>query len=569
MTPNEILLGIDATAIAAHCLHLYVHAAQHGSARVAWRHATGARLDGIEHTNATMWRSGDRILHPSGRATRHAHRSKAHRALIRHGYALALLGTGAGLIADPMMTDAGLIGAATVGTAYTAWRTVRKVRNYRHQRHLVNPLAGSLARVIGITDDAALKAVKIPAHYASVTEGCIGTIALPDNHPVGADIRKALTHLVTTHLPVDVDVEFRTASYPKAIVLKACPKPPDRVSFAEMREAMLACKPGEVVLGLDKRKNVFKGSFLSDDPHWGFSVGSGRGKSTMLVCTGVQILRQDPESTITCIDPKRASFTSLVGIPGVEIYNDPRRMEAMWAGIERFEKRMQERLEALEHDPTLEFPAMILFMDEINQFGAMTAAVWKEVREKGQPATPPVWMKLASILWMGRAANAHAILVGQRLDSASTGNVGLRDSLGFRGVAGFRANQYRMLISESGPVPKSQKPKGRWLYSDGEDETWCQNMYGTPEEVRDWALANRRLPINPDPTPELVTASAVTGTEWVIGHEALADPLGVSLSAVRKRLARNGRPDGEVKQGGIPMWSAESIEAWSSARGKN
>jgi hypothetical protein len=127
----------------------------------------------------------------------------------------------------------------------------------------------------------------------------------------------------------------------------------------------------------------------------------------------------------------------------------------------------------------------------------MSMVHWRSLKGKGQPT---VWRDIASIAWMGRAPNVHLIVVAQRLDNKATGGIGLRDSLGFRGLAGYRQNQWRMLMATR-PVPRSQKPKGRWIFSDGETETWVQCLYAKPDEIRDYASAGRQIPVVVIPPP--------------------------------------------------------------------
>jgi DNA segregation ATPase FtsK/SpoIIIE-like protein len=272
------------------------------------------------------------------------------------------------------------------------------------------------------------------------------------------------------------------------------------VRFMDHVDLMEECEPGRVFLGLDRKNEPFYGSFNIDDPHWGASCTSGRGKSTWLQVVAAQILHNDHQATLDGIDPKGNSLTPLIGIPGVAIACDPLGTQEMWDQITTTETEMMERLAILKSDPTAEFPVKLLFIDECNTFAGMSKQYWATLKEKSDPVTPPVWGLIARILWMGRAANIHIVIVGQRLDDRATGGIGLRDSLGFRAVAGFRANQYRMLIGD-GVAPKSHKEKGRWLYSDGLTETWIQNAYATPNEIRDYARENRKPAIDTTPVP--------------------------------------------------------------------
>lgn len=57
--------------------------------------------------------------------------------------------------------------------------------------------------------------------------------------------------------------------------------------------------------------------------------------------------------------------------------------------------------------------------------------------------------------------------------------------------------RHRHMLIGTAPVPRSQKPKGRWIYSVGQTETWVQNICASIDPVesgailRDYAIASR------------------------------------------------------------------------------
>lgn len=462
----------------------------HGLGALLWRWMSGHPLDGIARTNATWFKPANKVLDPSGRVHRWHHLPRVKRAGIRSGTTLTLGCVTCGLIFARTVTLLVVVSAGSVTLATAAVIAVRFLRQWHCDRIIAYPLAAALAPLIETPIMQARKAISLPPSFLTTSSGEIGTIALPDAFRAAPEQRKAVEHLVSSRLPVDVEYAWHTTRKPLSLGILASPKPPDMVNFLDYVSQMEACQRGQVLIGLDRHKTLFHGSFNTDDPHWGFSVGSGRGKSTFLQCTAAQILHNDPGATLDGIDPKMSSLDPLIGIPGVGIACDPRNVQEMWDRITEFKTVMFDRLDALKADPTIEFPIKLLVIDEVNTCASMWAAYWKSIKSKTDPATAPAWSDIAWICWMGRAARCHVIIVGQRLDDKATGGIGLRDSLGFRGLAGYRANQWMMLIG-SPPVPRSQKPKGRWIYSDGQAETWVQNVYAKPEVIRDYAMAGR------------------------------------------------------------------------------
>jgi hypothetical protein len=277
---------------------------------------------------------------------------------------------------------------------------------------------------------------------------------------------------------------------------------------------------------------------------------------------------------VTTIDPKQSALPAcLVGVPGYRLANDPDNVPEMWDAIAEFEAEMIRRRHARILDPTAEFPMMLLNLDELSEFADMTRETWEEIRQDpeayGYPETAskqkraPVWRSIARLLRMGREYGVRVMVFTQRLDNASTGGIGLRDLLGWRGLAGFRKNQWMMLIGTM-PVPKSVKRVGRWIYSDGDQEVWVQNVYGTPEQLRDYAMAGRRsadterghTPVHV-PSPGGLPASV----QWdIVGLQAAADYLRMPVETFRKQRRRAGGIAGEGLQGRSPTWMTADLD---------
>lgn len=555
---------------------------------LAWRWFTGHTLDGRHRTDAGWWTPAT-ARNPH--ASRFHHKPRGHRAIWRTSGTLISLATITGLIVNLQATVLAL-SIATIGLlAWTFRRTHRAVRGRKTKRGILNPMAPALAPILGTSDMEASKMLTLKPGYQTAKDGAIGHISpLPVAFQANPMQRASVEHLIKSRLPVDVDFEWKTKQMPQSVTLLAAPTCPPMVLFTDMLEEMKNCKPGEIVFGADRRENPFIGSFLLDDPHWGFSVGSGRGKSTQLQGDAAQILHQDPLATVTGIDPKMASLTPLMGIPGVVIANDPRNIGdwdsetqhmsgGMWGAIGDVETEMMQRLDTLSADPTATFPIKLLIIDEINTFAAMTGARWRRLRiaKAGDPPVPPPWMSLASIHWMGRQVSVHCISVGQRLDDKATGGIGLRSSMGLVGIAGYRAREWDLLIGTR-PMPRSQKPKGRWLYDDSSKQTWVQNMCAarSPSEagiiIRDYASAGRFPGVrsrvsapSPGQTPVVRTDIEVQTSpqiEWIVGLDAGADYLGISRAAFEKRRQRSGKIPGEVRQGNQPAWDPDDLVTW-------
>jgi hypothetical protein len=237
---------------------------------------------------------------------------------------------------------------------------------------------------------------------------------------------------------------------------------------------------------------------------------------------------------------------------------------------------MDARMDAYSQDKTLEFKRSLLILDEINQFAAMSLDYWRSIKEKGDPAQPPVWRDLAAIAWQGAQLRCNMIVVGQRLDSSATGGAGLRDSFGIRMLAGFTPQQWNFLVGTY-PIPRSQKPRGRFIVINGGEQTWVQLVWADPQAVRDLAM-------EPTQAATESPAGTPTGSHGGEGKGKRPTPLPVryglreassdlgtgvvpmKYEALKKaRQADSEFPAGRVTPAGT-TYTAEELTAWHEAR---
>jgi hypothetical protein len=122
-----------------------------------------------------------------------------------------------------------------------------------------------------------------------------------------------------------------------------------------------------------------------------------------------------------------------------------------------------------------------------------------------------------------------------------------------------------MMLIGTMPVPKASKRVGRWIYSDGHSEVWVQNVYGTPQEYRDFALAGRRrVDTQAGHLTENVASPGVSlaSVQWdIIGLEAAAEYLGIPVATFRKRRQRHPI-EGEQTVGRSPVWTREMLDRY-------
>jgi hypothetical protein len=391
---------------------------------------------------------------------------------------------------------------------------------------------------------------------------------------------------------------------------------------------MQKCALGEVVLGLDKRKEPYRASLTDlDDPHWGFDVNTKFGKSNMLGVTTVQILHQDPQAQALIIDPKRSSLIDFVGdaddpskplLKGVMMANEPDNPDAMWEVVQKARAILDRRSAKHKKDRTRKFPCVLFIIDELNQFHTLMKGRWDRMKfddsrlgkaeRQGLAGAWPGWDDIYDILQMGRFVNMHVIVCSQDFRDDIFGGRGGRNYLGFKGMAGFNPGQWDKFM-QTKPVPPMQNHAGRWMFSDGspDSNTWVQVTFADAERDRaayEYAAVDRHLFTDNDgdvidvvdvtdsdddaeETAALATDGKSTPLSYYLstltkqsvsqddgatdsrrlirGYQEAADYFGWKLSAFESARRRLKIPD-EFKQGRTPCWYEDDLLAWEASR---
>lgn len=457
---------------------------------------------------------------------------------------------------------------AGCATVYGGYRTAEWALSWRHRRRVVVPLAKALSRPLENDPDNILKRLVVPTRHTG--PDAVVKVPVPDGWHGD---RQMVKSVVTARLGGDWVAEWRMHEAPFTAVFTRAPEPPQMVKWAEIQGHIKASKPGEVVVGLDNHGRPVRGDFVREEPMWGLSIGSGGGKSVFLWCTVAQLVAQG--ARIVAIDPKFISLDPLMGVPGIEVYSDPRNVQQMWDAIHDFRLEMESRFDAWTKDRSLEFERLVLVLEEGNMFSDLSKDYWREVKTKKDPSQPPVWGDIAAILRMGRQANCNMIAVFQRMDDQATGGRGLRDSFGFRVLGRYTWQAWKMLVGTM-PIPRSQKRRGRFIVVDGGEHTWIQAPYATAEEIREFCLEARAEqgmtsrhaddePVDQERSAERdVTSLTLVKTEgrYNLASAAREGIVPLSAEALRQAKRRPGFPEA----GPDGKWSAADLQGWLESR---
>jgi hypothetical protein len=396
----------------------------------------------------------------------------------------------------------------------------------------------------------------------------LGHITLPDHFAGLPEERRAIHRIVAARFPMEIDLHWQFDRRPFQAVIREVPQCPTVVPFADVRDRIEGCDRGEIYIGLDRHRNDYKSSFMLDDPHWGFEVGSRRGKSTFASLSIAQLLHQDSEADATCIDVKVESFKALFGVPRVRIVNDPGNIPAMWDAIREFREDMDARRDARAKDRSLDFPFSTLWIDEVTQFSMQTDMLWRKIKSRKDPSWAPCWEDIAASMWQGAAFRKHVVLLGQRVDHRITGGIGLIGCLGFKGLAGYWPANWDRLFGTR-PQQRSRPERGRWIYSQGGDETWVQNVWATDEEIKDYAMSPGGSEQNVVTPSDRRRSFPSVGLTLRQAHDA--GIITGSLAAIQRASNRPGFPTPipDLLEGNARCYSHDTLVAWETQRTTN
>jgi hypothetical protein len=531
------------------------------------RFVFGLHLDGRARSDASFFRRGLERTEPHWLGQRAAWWSLLagwHRAAIRlGGVALAV-----GLLWWRQQTEWAAVLVLAPLTGWGLVRTARRMLLARHTRTIVRPLASALSPYLGVSPLAVEAGLDVRPDYVDADGGeHVAALILPDHWAATTDQRRQVQEVISARFGAELRYQWRTSAYPMVVNATRAPVPPAVVPFASVEADMAALPASKVLLGRGPDGGLHYWDRSTEDPHMAVHGGSRRGKTSLLLSIAAQELARG--GRVTAIDPKWVGLAPLAGLPGMTLLRDPRDVPAMWAGIEAFHAMIQERFEALSHDPTIEFGYELLIVDEVSMFASITQRTWRAGKTASDPALAPVWDQLAGCVWLGAQVRAHVVVAGQRLDYAILG--GMLGSFGVRMLAGYGPQDYARLVGVP-PFLRSQKPRGRFLVYAGGDLTWLQLVKSDDPDgdytgLRDFALRGALAAAEGPPDLGAPAGTETSGSGELVGLGAAAAHLGMGAEAFRKARQRHPVPGERTgPDGRTPAWPAAALTAWRESR---
>lgn len=591
------------------------------SIKLAWRFASGEPVNGQPKTDAGWGRPATKVLTPTGHAPRWYHLRREIRAAVRLGGLLGGLGAAYGLVAAWSVTVAALEGAAAatiaassaagvlaaltvqsgrawvrpahLGLALVGGVAYRGCLNWSHTRRHVRPLHLALGELLGVPRAVRPRSwLDVPRDYAT-RPGAKITVRLPQGFALTAEVsRQAIADAVCAVLGLEaVSHKWRLAGNHPCVTFTTHTPPPREVRLADVRSLLGTLAETALLIGLGRGRDPVCWELDADSPHACLSMGSGGGKSA----TARSLIAQHLARGGICLilDVKRLSHSWARGLKNVRICRDISEIHdaLIWLQGELDRRNMlaDEGSDLEGNTDHVDIgPRLLVICEELNATAGRLTRYWQRIKTKDDEKLSPAVSALGDALFMGRQVRVNLVAIAQMLTARTVGGGEARENLGVRILARFTLNNWRVLVPEIFPVPRSSRHPGRMQVAVAGQARECQGLFLTNAEARELATSGT---VTPFPALTLPTGAAVLGgdgaaagampgvTPRPIGlREAVASgviPVPEGSTAARTleavRTARKQDADFPTPaEGGGPgreaLYSPEALERWARNR---
>jgi hypothetical protein len=476
-------------------------------------------------------------------------------------------------------------GVSAAALLYGGLSVVSAARGHGHSKRVVRPVQGALINVLRSRDvsvshiDPAIVGRTAPLDKA-------GHIWLPPDWAGQDADRERVQDMLSQRLGTTVRCSWDMSGARPSVSLSVPRTPPTSVPWDMALSHADVDRP---YLGESAAGHVYWDR-EDDSPHAGVLAGSGAGKSEIIAWKTAQIMRGG--AGVVVLDPKGTSHRWLLNREDV-LYVTERAMlhdTVIWLDDE-LERRKRRNLASARD---LDFPQIVVLIEERNSLQDMLRDHWYEIKESGQRAKSPGLVAMDRLNSMGRSLGFTVILAGQ--ESASQ-HIGSRSNFGVFLMGGrMAANHYRNVgISRK---PAMSGSPGRMAYVVAGTATPFQAAYvdakGEPDRLWEWATAGKPLynvklamdgatgarwpaaePLHNAPTEEVMTSDdsaaspssepmsseIVTLAEYAESHPE--SPLG-RLKNARDRRATSGFPEPVKTVGRTQLYLQAELDAWAA-----
>jgi hypothetical protein len=553
--------------------------------RWVFRYLAGRPLDGYPRSNSTWLRAGTEPA--SGESPgRWSLLPGWQRSAARTLPPVAVAAAGYGWAYYRAETAAVLIGLAVAGVIVLVDTAVRWFRRRRHHRTYVRPLVRTLSRELGVAYRRPADLVSVPVDFQDEDAEPV-RITLPTDRNLSPELKERIRSIVAQRLGLhDASEGWSTIGPAPVATFRPAPRPPARVSFADVLDAVRAAPEHAPVLGIGTRNRIVDADFEEDSPHIAISAGSGGGKSVLSGMVLIHALHHG--AGVVVFDYKRSSQKPFEGMPGVVIVKNIDEIHD-WAV--RLGEECERRNRAADEPGGFVGHRIILLVEEWNALAGKLISYWEKIRTREDPKKSPAVTAISDLTFMGRHVRMNLIGVAQLLTARTTGGPEVRENFATRCLTRYTRNAWKML-ADVDPMPKKSSDVGRWQIVKGGEAHETQVAYPLREvapkvfvlvdAAREWAMSGVANPVEVLSSQRPSVAATLpeqAGTVPVSQPPAYA-PVGlrdavesghvegVSLAQLRKWRTRHGEtfPEPIGTRNGEDLYEVEALRSYVRRR---
>lgn len=379
------------------------------------------------------------------------------------------------------VTAQGMLAAPLVAAA-AGFKTYRRVQGRNWSREVTGPLANALAALVGQRAALHKSWLTVPRNYLD-DGGDPVVVHLPQSFVSTDAAHKRIVDTITSRLGMgDVLATWKMQGSDPKLELTEKPKPPNSVSFAELRDWMELAEEDEPVIGLGVGGSPFRISLKGDSPHIMVTGGSGGGKSVLVKAMVAHFLHHG--ARIVILDPKGDSHLWAKDLPGVTYaYRTPDIHTALLDLADEQARRIDDG-----HMGIRPAQRLVVIAEEMNMGIPALRRHWEQVRTKADPKPSPAVAAANNLAFGGRSMLMNCIWVTQSSTAKAYGGSEARENFAVNCMARQSHRQWAM-INKGIPMPLPTKHMGRWTVTSAGEPSMVQVIYLTDDEARGWSLS--------------------------------------------------------------------------------
>lgn len=364
----------------------------------------------------------------------------------------------------------------------------------KHHRAWIVPLHQALSGEVGwpiakpakewllVAPDRSIVRVSLPVEFKGIQHELTRIDRI-------VSMRLALENPIANH-------QLRGAS--PHIIYTASKPPADLVPFESILSDIMAAPPETAVLGRGKKHQVVASSFALESPHWGVSMATGGGKSSLARLVLSQMLYKG--CLVLILDWKLLSHIWALRCPNVWYAGEIEEIHAAlcWLTAEITRRKRAAKKHAMEYGgrsghvwtEDVVGPRLIVCGEELNATARLLRSHWHRTRLPNEEKYSPAIAGMEQGMFAGRELGVNVMGFGQMLSARAAMSGEARENMGTRILGWYTANNWKMMAPEH-PMPPRSRHTGRVQVISGGDVTETQIGWIEDEDAHELALAGK------------------------------------------------------------------------------